>query len=74
MYIYIYNSIILLQVNEHDKIFNEQGILTYKQKWILLAEWDSFINLEQEIHNITHLSIITPYKVWYKGKGYFLKE
>ena len=61
---YIY--ILYMQVNEHDTISNEQGILTYKHRWIFLAELDSLKNMEREIQNITHLSAIAPLNVIYR--------
>ena len=47
------------QINIHDKLYMEQGVFTYKHKWILITPQEWLADLEQSVVNVTHLSTIS---------------
>ena len=56
-------QMIYLQVNIHDKLFDEQGYYTYNLRWLLILNETSLETIESNVENITHLSVIQPIKV-----------
>ena len=47
------------QINNHDKVHDERGVFTYKDRWLLVLEnYDDLVSLQQFAGNITHLTAI----------------
>ena len=47
------------QVNHHDRVFDEQGVFTHKNKWLLVLNNDTdLLNIQQYAGNIIHLTAV----------------
>ena len=45
------------QINNHDKVHDEQGVFTYKDRWLLVLENpEDLSSLQQFAGNIIHLT------------------
>ena len=47
----------MFQVNNHDITYNEQGYLTYKDRWLVLALNIDLDWLQEHVTNITHFTV-----------------
>ena len=49
----------ILQVNHHDQFFDEQGLFTFKNKWLLVLNNDTdLLNIQQYAGDIIHLTAV----------------
>ncbi len=68
------------QANNHDKIYDEQGVYTFKHKWLFIVNNQSeLLALEPYAVNITHLTAVsinttTVYNAFFTAKGRQFQE
>ena len=61
---YPLRHLLILQVNDHDKSEDEQGILTFRHRWLFIVGKDDLAMYLSNVGNITNaLVIVTENKV-----------
>ena len=49
----------MLQINTHDKSYDEQGYFTYKDTWLYVTTSVDFNDTALNVGNITHFTVIS---------------
>ena len=60
-----------LQASQHEYLpqLNQQGLYTFKYRWILITQYNDLHHVQSYVYNVTHVTAITPFKTKTSAKN-----